>query len=160
MAKTNFPSCAMYMLAGELIELGAHTHSHRRFLGRCDEFRRDMRTCLDVMRDRFEIDRPTFAFPYGDKSPELVEAARQLGVTCSLSTRPRRAWPGDDVYEWGRFCVGANDTPAVLAAKLSGWYTAVATAGKTLAGPLLTLDRLVKLSYLYSSIHLRSSYFN
>jgi peptidoglycan/xylan/chitin deacetylase (PgdA/CDA1 family) len=124
------------MLADGLIELGAHTHSHDRFLGRCDEFRRDMRVCLNVFRDRFGIDRPTFAFPFGDRSQELIDAARQLDLACCLTTRHQRVRPGDDVYQWGRFYAGATDTPVVLAAKLSGWYTAVATAGKTLTRPL------------------------
>jgi len=121
------------MLDGGLIELGAHTHSHQKFLGRCHEFRADMRSCLDVLRDRFGIERPAFAFPYGGASQELADAAKQFGVVCSLTTRSRRVYPGDDEYQWGRFWAADEDTPAVLAAKLSGWYTTVATACKTAA---------------------------
>src|SRR6185436_10699756 len=69
------------MLDEGLIELGAHTHSHRRFIGRSGEFLRDMRLCLDVLRERFGIERPTFAFPYGEATAELVEASRQVGVS-------------------------------------------------------------------------------
>ena len=81
--------------------------------------------------DRFGIDRPTFAFPYGDANAELIDAARQLDVACGLTTRHQLVRPSDDIYSWGRFYAGATDTPVVLAAKLSGWYTSVATAGKT-----------------------------
>ena len=130
------------IVAEGLIELGAHTHSHERFLGRPEEFRRDMILCLDLLRDRFAIEQPTFAFPYGDLSPELVDVAKQLGVACSLSTRQLRVQPGDDPHPWGRFAVGANDTPTMLAAKLSGWYTAIVDAGKTMAGPLASSGQL------------------
>ena len=121
------------MLADGLIELGAHTHGHDRFLGRCDDFKRDMQLCLNLLRDRFGIDRPPFAFPFGHKDSEMVDVCRQLNVSCSLSTHPGRVKPGDDEYEWGRFWVAANDSPAVLAAKLSGWYATVSAAGKSLA---------------------------
>jgi peptidoglycan/xylan/chitin deacetylase (PgdA/CDA1 family) len=115
-----------------LIAFGAHTHSHERFLGRCDDFRADMRLCLNVLRDRLGIERPPFAFPYGETNEELIDAARNLDVSCSLSTAERRVLPGDDQHEWGRFCAGDKDTPAVLAAKLSGWHSAVIAAGMTL----------------------------
>jgi peptidoglycan/xylan/chitin deacetylase (PgdA/CDA1 family) len=128
------------MLGAGLIEIGAHTHSHERFLGRRAEFCIDMRLCLDVLRDRFGIERATFAFPYGDKNAELVEAARQLDVACSLNTRERRVRPGDDEYEWGRFFAGRNDTPSVLAAKLSGWYTTITKAGNAVTSPFPKLD--------------------
>lgn len=123
------------MLIGGLIEIGAHTHSHQKFLGRCGEFRHDMKRCLDVLRGHFGIERPTFAFPYGYKSPELVDAARQVGVCCSLSTRARRVVPGEDEFEWGRLWVEQQDTPTMLSAKLS-WYPRIATAANTVASRL------------------------
>jgi peptidoglycan/xylan/chitin deacetylase (PgdA/CDA1 family) len=129
------------LLDGGLVDLGAHTHSHRRFLGRCQDFRADMRLCLDVLRDRFGVERPAFAFPYGDASQELADAAKQLGVVCSLTTRSRRVLPGSDEYQWGRFWAADEDTPAVLSAKLSGWYTTVAMACKAMATPWAGLDR-------------------
>jgi peptidoglycan/xylan/chitin deacetylase (PgdA/CDA1 family) len=119
-----------------LIELGAHTHSHRRFLGRKDDFRRDMSECLNVLRERFGIERPTFAFPYGELSPELIDVAMEVGVACCLSTRQLKVCAADDPRNWGRFEATASDSPAALAAKLSGWYTAVASAGKSIVRPL------------------------
>jgi hypothetical protein len=127
------------MLDGGLIELGAHTHSHGQFLGRCNEFRRDITLCLDVLRGRFGIERPSFAFPYGDTSPDLVEAARQLGVICGLTTRQKSVVPGDDAHQWGRYFAGGGDSAAILAGKLSGWYTALTTSGKSFASPFVDL---------------------
>jgi peptidoglycan/xylan/chitin deacetylase (PgdA/CDA1 family) len=129
------------LLESGLIELGAHTHTHARFLGRVDEFRRDLAVCLDVLRDRFGINHPTFAFPFGDTSPELVEVARTLDVSCCLTTCRRRIQAGDDVYQWGRFDVTDVETAATLAAKLSGWYTRVALVTKSLARPVAALTR-------------------
>jgi peptidoglycan/xylan/chitin deacetylase (PgdA/CDA1 family) len=128
------------MLEGGLVEIGAHTHSHEKFLGRSSDFRRDLRLCLDVLRDRFGIERPSFAFPYGFKSPELVDTVKQLGVACSLSTRARRVLPGESPYEWGRIWTEPNDTPAMLAARMC-WYTTVANAGKPLVTVLNRLER-------------------
>jgi peptidoglycan/xylan/chitin deacetylase (PgdA/CDA1 family) len=129
------------MLASGLIELGAHTHSHERFLGRRDDFRRDMQICLDTLSERFGIEQPTFAFPFGDLDQELVGAAKELGVACCLTTQHRRVLPSDDVYQWGRLAAEGGDTPAVLAAKLSGWYATVTTSGKELAHPLSAISR-------------------
>ncbi|MGD9722716.1 MAG: polysaccharide deacetylase family protein [Pirellulales bacterium] len=118
------------LLASGIIELAAHTHRHERFVGRCDDFARDLDECLETLATRFGIRQPAFAFPYGASSPELNAAARQAGVRCILSTKLERVQPEQDEFQWGRFTVVASDNAAVLAAKLSGWYTTVATAGK------------------------------
>lgn len=131
------------MLTSGLIELGAHTHNHERFLGRSDDFRRDLQLCLDTLHDRFGIEQPTFAFPFGDMNQELIGVAKELGVTCCLSTQHCRVLPSDDVYQWGRFYAGPTDSAAVLAAKLSGWYSTVGTIGKTLARPVAALASAV-----------------
>jgi peptidoglycan/xylan/chitin deacetylase (PgdA/CDA1 family) len=126
------------MLEGELIEIGAHTHSHQNFLSRPDDFRLDMGLCLDLLHERFNIDQPTFAFPYGYSSPELIDVAKHLGVACGLTTRPRRVLPGEDPFVWGRLWAAGQDSPSMLAAKMS-WYPALANIGK----PILTrLERL------------------
>jgi peptidoglycan/xylan/chitin deacetylase (PgdA/CDA1 family) len=129
------------MLSGGLIEFGAHTHSHRRLVGHSGEFHRDMKLCLDELRDRLGVIRPTFAFPYGAMDTELVEAARQLDISCAVTIRQRRVLPHDDVFQWGRFAVSESDTPTMLAAKLSGWYPRLAAAGKQLTNPFGTSAR-------------------
>jgi peptidoglycan/xylan/chitin deacetylase (PgdA/CDA1 family) len=127
------------MLEDGLIELGAHTHSHQRFLGRRDDFLHDLQECLHTLQERFGITKPTFAFPYGDMSAELIAAARQLGVSCCLSTQHRRIEPNDEPYPWGRFYIGQSDSPAVVAAKVSGWYSRVISSGKRITMPFATL---------------------
>jgi peptidoglycan/xylan/chitin deacetylase (PgdA/CDA1 family) len=131
------------MLESGLIELGAHTHSHGRFVGQSDAFSRDMRICLEVLRDRFGVIRPHFAYPYGQFTSALVDAVRQLDVSCALTVRRTQVHSSDDVYQWGRFEVSQRDTPAMLAAKLSGWYPMLAMMARGLMRPLSTTSRPV-----------------
>src|SRR6185436_18725076 len=77
--------------ANGLIELGAHTHTHADFRRHPEQLADDLRQNLAVLFERFGVEHPTFAFPYGTKadgfaSTTLVAAARQVGVTCSLTT--------------------------------------------------------------------------
>jgi peptidoglycan/xylan/chitin deacetylase (PgdA/CDA1 family) len=132
------------MLDSGFIELGAHTHSHRRFVGHKREYLRDMQLCLDVLRDQFGVVRPTFAFPYGEMDDELVEATRQLDLSCAVTVRQRRVRPGDDLFRWGRFHVGPRDTPTMLAGKLSGWYPSFIAASKAVLRPWRTMARVAR----------------
>jgi peptidoglycan/xylan/chitin deacetylase (PgdA/CDA1 family) len=132
------------MLASGDIELGAHTHSHCRFTGRTADFIADMQLCLGTLRDHFGVIRPTFAFPYGEFNSELVAAARGLDLSCAVTVRERRVQPGDDVFEWGRLHVGQHDTPAMLAGKLSGWYSSFVVAGKALVRARPATSRVVQ----------------
>lgn len=116
------------MLDEGLIELGAHTHTHADFRSRPEALRDDLSVCLDVLHDRFGIEAPTFAFPYGTKhlgfaGPLLSNAVRKTGVQCSLTTESETVSSADDPFDWGRFTAEQSDTPATLAAKLDGWYT-------------------------------------
>lgn len=124
------------LLASGLIEFGAHTHSHQRFIGRSAEFCDDLETCLRILRDRFGIERPTFAFPYGEYDAELVAFARRLTLACAVTSKNQRVESGDDMFLWGRFHASQSDTVAMLAAKLSGWYPMLAAAGRSLAPQL------------------------
>lgn len=112
-----------------LIELGAHTHSHDDYRGRPDYLREDLKQCCAVLREKFNIDRPTFAFPYGTKwngfaGPDLVAAARQSDLRCSLTTEAEMITPQTDPFDWGRLVAEDIDTSTTLAAKLGGWITA------------------------------------
>lgn len=111
------------MLASGLIELGAHTHSHQDFRNRPAEFRLDLQRSLDVLREKFGIESPTFSFPYGFTSPELTDIVRELGLACSLSVDCRLLTERDDPFHWGRFGASELDTAWTLAAKLDGWYS-------------------------------------
>ncbi|MEX2175330.1 MAG: polysaccharide deacetylase family protein [Pirellulaceae bacterium] len=120
-----------------LIELAAHTHTHADFRGQPHELVADLRKCQRVLRERFGVERATFAFPYGNKndgfaSGELSAAAEEAGMLCALTTEGELVRPGDGPFDWGRFAAEQHDTAATLAAKLNGWHTAVRALGRTM----------------------------
>ena len=125
--------------ASDYIELGAHTHTHGAFAGRVDEFRRDLKTSVDILEQRFGVAEPTFSFPFGLTTPEMITAAEQSGISCALSTRPERVLPESDPFHWGRFNACDLDTATTLATKLNGWYTPVANVLRTMKRPLASL---------------------
>lgn len=115
------------MIDSGLVTIGAHTHSHADFRGRPDELHDDLCTNVSHLREHLELTDVPFAFPYGRVSlgfagGELTEAARRTGVTCALTTECDVNRPTDDPFSWGRFNVYEADTPAMLEAKLAGWY--------------------------------------
>ena len=121
------------------MELGAHTHTHADFRGRPDALADDLEENLAVLRDRFDIEEPTFAFPYGTKrdgfaSPELASVVRQAGARCCLTTQRAIVRSGDNPFDWGRFAAEDHDTAATLAGKLGGWYEAVRALGRRFRG--------------------------
>ncbi len=112
-----------------LIELGAHTHSHDDYRGRPDYLRADLQQCVAVLQEKFDIERPTFAFPYGTKNngfagPDLVAVARQAAVRCSLTTEAELITGKTDPFDWGRLVAEDIDSSTTLAAKLGGWISA------------------------------------
>lgn len=127
------------MQASGVVELAAHTHTHADFRVRPDELNADLAQNRAVLRERFGVDQPTFAFPYGNKNegfagPELSQVVRQAGLDCALSTESQLVRPGDDPFDWGRFAAEEHDTPGSLAAKLSGWHTALRSLGRNILG--------------------------
>ncbi len=116
------------LLEFELVEFGSHTDSHNEFLGRPDAFRKDLKKSLERLYNVLGYREPAFAFPYGHYNEELIEAAREAGVACSLTTEPRIASAAIDPFHWGRFTATARDTGLTLAMKLNGWYSAARIA--------------------------------
>src|SRR5881296_2737916 len=125
------------MQSSGLIELAAHTHTHRDFRGRPEVFAEDLRRCLAALRKWFGMEDATFAFPYGEKklgfsSPELVSVARGVGVLCGLTTESALVRPLDDCFGWGRLMPEDFDTGASLAGKLGGWHGSLRELGRLL----------------------------
>lgn len=119
---------ARSLLDSGIVEIGCHTHTHADFRQRPEALRADLKQSLSVLRQKFGIERPTFAFPYGTPrlgfaSPELVQVVKEAGLLCSLTTESVPAELTSSPFGWGRFTATQEDTPQTLAAKLDGWYS-------------------------------------
>ena len=115
------------MLASGLIELGAHTHTHRDFRNRPVEFAADLERGVHELSSRYDAKRMSFAFPYGSPrmgfcDGDMMGAVASLGLRCGLTTGPHTNPTATSPFGWGRFHVFQHDTPNSLAAKLEGWY--------------------------------------
>jgi peptidoglycan/xylan/chitin deacetylase (PgdA/CDA1 family) len=115
-----------------LVELGSHTHTHADFRGRPEEFRRDLARSLEVLRNSFGVERPTFAFPFGQFDNDLIAVSRASGVLCALTAEQELVAPHSDSFTAGRIYVDGGDTAARLAWKLNGWYTTLRAIGRWL----------------------------
>jgi peptidoglycan/xylan/chitin deacetylase (PgdA/CDA1 family) len=116
------------MLESGLIEIGAHTHTHEDFRGRPNSFHNDLAQSMEIVRERFNLEDVTFAFPYGGvhtgfAGDELADMARAVGVKCGLTTMAELVDLSVSPFKWGRFNVFTWDTSATLSAKLAGWYS-------------------------------------
>ena len=123
------------LAASGLIELGAHTHTHADFRGRPESLAEDLRQNLAVLRERFGIEQPLFALPFGTKadgfaSGDFAQAACAAGMACCLTTEAELVHRDDSRFDWGRFAAEEHDTSASLAAKLGGWHTALRKLGE------------------------------
>jgi peptidoglycan/xylan/chitin deacetylase (PgdA/CDA1 family) len=115
------------LLAGGLIDLGTHTHTHADFRNRPDALFQELEISTALLRSRFGVGAAMFAFPYGVcrlgfAGGALSEAARRAGVRCALTTESDLIRPGDDPFTWGRFNVKHEDCANSLGGRLSGWY--------------------------------------
>jgi peptidoglycan/xylan/chitin deacetylase (PgdA/CDA1 family) len=108
-----------------LIEIGAHTHTHRNFRGDPSGLQQDLRDCLEFLELQLAVKAATFAFPFGLADAELLEIARHAGVLCALTTEEELVNPQSEPFGWGRFIAAGCDTPSTLAACLGGWYSAL-----------------------------------
>ncbi|MFH5803358.1 polysaccharide deacetylase family protein [Alienimonas sp. DA493] len=114
----------------DYVSLGAHTHTHQDFRGRPELFAADVAECCRVLRNRYGVERPALAFPYGTRERgfsggELKAAAERTPVRCGLTTADESIRIGADPFDLGRFTATAADTAATLAAKLDGRFGAL-----------------------------------
>lgn len=115
------------MVNSGLVEIGAHSHTHRDFRLCPDAFCKDVMHGVRVLADSFGAEPSVFAFPYG--APQLGFCCEQWhkelyehGFRCGLTTASHTNRLSDSPFGWGRFHVFDHDTAGSLAAKLDGWY--------------------------------------
>ena len=105
-----------------LVELGTHTHRHLDYRGLPYPFAQDLEASLVALHDHFKLTDATLAFPFGYFDAQMSAAARDAGLLGALTTVNQLVRPGHDPFAWGRFTVFDDDTPAMIAAELSGRY--------------------------------------
>jgi peptidoglycan/xylan/chitin deacetylase (PgdA/CDA1 family) len=115
------------MLAGGLVDIGAHTHVHADLRGRPAEFRDDVQRSVEYVRDHFQREQVTFAYPFGSPrlgfaGGDLVAAVKQTDAVCALTTECELVDTRTDPFCWGRLNAFSWDTGRTLEAKLGGWY--------------------------------------
>ncbi len=76
--------------ASEFVSIGAHTHTHP-ILGKCTpEFaRKDMETCLELLKTKGGIETPTFAYPngkIGDFNASTEKLLTDLSIKVAVTT--------------------------------------------------------------------------
>ena len=104
-----------------LIEVGAHTHTHRNFRGDPRGLQQDLRDCLEFLQLQLAVKVAAFAFPFGIADPDLFDVARRAGVLCALTTDEKLVNPQSEPFRRSRFGGAARmQTPSTLAACLGG----------------------------------------
>ena len=125
------------MQASGLVEIGAHTHSHR-ILSRLDTDG----AVEEVRRSKLEIEAKLgqqvklFAYPNGqgaDIHPAAVEAVRQLGFVGAFSTFWRSTHRPSQRFVINRVMINGDDSIETLELKLSGGYDYIYMLHKTKA---------------------------
>ena len=110
------------------IEFGAHTVSHPWMAMQSPkEARWEMEESLREFQTRLNITRPTFVFPSGSYTPELVKMAISVGFRCVFQSRPSvRVNSIERTTPFTLSRVGLPNAPAViLEAELDGPFHAV-----------------------------------
>jgi peptidoglycan/xylan/chitin deacetylase (PgdA/CDA1 family) len=105
-----------------LIEIGSHGLNHDPLTGCADDrLDNELSGSRQLLRLRASIDADAVAYPNGDYSDTVIEAADKAGYRLGFTTEARHARRGDKPLALPRILVGRRDTPPVLAARLSGW---------------------------------------
>ncbi len=110
------------------IEFGAHTFSHPWMaLQSPEEARWEMESSLHEIQNRLGISRPTFVFPSGSFSSDLVQMAKSVGFRCVFQSRSSvrvNSIGVNDQFSLSR--VGLPNAPGIiLEAELDGPFHAL-----------------------------------
>jgi peptidoglycan/xylan/chitin deacetylase (PgdA/CDA1 family) len=130
-AERSYPPCEHSLMDWEelrqairepWVEIGSHGLNHDPFTS-CDawQLREELEYSRELLRERTGIEAEALAYPNGDYSAPIVEAAERAGYRLGFTTVARHVRESDDPLALPRILVGRSDTPPVLAARLAGW---------------------------------------
>jgi peptidoglycan/xylan/chitin deacetylase (PgdA/CDA1 family) len=94
------------LVAGGLVDVGAHTVTHPRLSrlpreAQAAEIARSREDCRALLGH----DPVAFSYPNGDYAPESVELVREAGFALACDSRADLAWAGDDAHRIPRISV-------------------------------------------------------
>jgi peptidoglycan/xylan/chitin deacetylase (PgdA/CDA1 family) len=110
-------------LAAQGWTIGAHTATHPN-LARCDRtvLDRELRDPLRVLRERFGVSAPAFAYPFGgpdDITPEGIRIAQEAGYSVCLRDFDGENFPSGE-FVLGRTELGGNHATLAWRARVHG----------------------------------------
>jgi peptidoglycan/xylan/chitin deacetylase (PgdA/CDA1 family) len=109
------------------VEIGAHTHTHPQLDTLSTPVAvEEIRRCKHMLEDELGHEIPSFAYPYGYSSARVRRAVETAGYSSACAVMNALSSDSDRVFSLARLLVGANTTPAQMAAWLAGGGAPVA----------------------------------
>jgi len=115
------PDEIVELASGGLVDIGSHTVTHPLFPTHSPAAQQRELVASKLALEQI-LERPvtTFAYPYGESSPESPALVRETGFVCACSVRAETVWKRSDRYRLPRF--GVEDwSGEELARRLAGW---------------------------------------
>ena len=107
---------------GELVEIGAHTVTHPFLSAHSLAVQRnEIQESKAHLEQLLERSVTSFAYPFGDYTPETVPLMPEAGFTCACSTVEDTVWTQSDRFQLPRFGV-ENWNGEEFARRLLNWF--------------------------------------
>ncbi|MEW6269390.1 MAG: polysaccharide deacetylase family protein [Thermodesulfobacteriota bacterium] len=122
-------------MAGDGVELGAHTLTHRSLPGlAADELRREIEGSRDLIAERTGRPVDTFCYPRGEFDDVVKRAVREAGFRLACTTMPGCVTPDTHPFSLRRTFIARDDTLRDFARKLDGSFDLLHAARQRLGG--------------------------
>ena len=109
------------LLQKQGVEFGSHTRTHRKLAKLSPaEAREELCGSLETLARHLSQDRFPLAYPYGSYSETVINASRELGYKCALTTDAGTNERSADLFLLRRNLIGDDDVEALFAARVSG----------------------------------------
>ncbi len=95
------------------IEIGNHSHAHAHFLdmkaaARIKRFKEDTRKAQKSFKAHLGEQPDLYAYPYGEYTPKMQEALKQMGFKAAAAQRSGVLHSGNDYFSIPRFPMGSS----------------------------------------------------
>jgi peptidoglycan/xylan/chitin deacetylase (PgdA/CDA1 family) len=110
------------LAAGGLVEIGAHTVTHPLLSANSTAFQKaEIEGSKNRLEQILERSVSSFAYPYGDYSPESIPLVSAAGFRCACSVVQQSVWHRTDGFQFPRFPVG-DWNGEEFEKRLSRWF--------------------------------------